>query len=84
MAFAHLAQSGQILHVSNNRENPQSPESHESLYRRLNAAEALQCYEKLSWHAFLRCEVRVYIPPPAPPLPTYIQVMKMETIILEY
>ncbi|KAF7186809.1 hypothetical protein HII31_11769 [Pseudocercospora fuligena] len=33
-----------------------SPEAYDSLRRRNGAAEILQSYEKLSWHAFKRCE----------------------------
>ncbi|EMC94909.1 hypothetical protein BAUCODRAFT_34912 [Baudoinia panamericana UAMH 10762] len=33
-----------------------SPESFDSLYRRNQAAEILQSYEKLSWFSFHRCE----------------------------
>ncbi|KXT11524.1 hypothetical protein AC579_6580 [Pseudocercospora musae] len=34
-----------------------SPEAYDSLRRRNGAAEILQSYERLSWHAFKRCEV---------------------------
>lgn len=40
---------------------PPRTESIESQRRRNEAAEILQSYEQLSWYAYQRCEVRLYI-----------------------
>lgn len=53
----HMASSSGPAAEPTKTRKAASPESFDSLRRRNGAAEILQSYEKLSWHAFKRCEV---------------------------